>query len=86
MGRISFLEFSNRDMEYALGNYNMRYYNPCGRFCQQSVEKRMKHFIELRGGSQDFYFLSTHNLKRLYENVRLAVLCRVKSLKRTCRI
>ena len=69
MGRISYLEFSNRDMEYAVGNYKMGFYNPCGRFCHQSIEKRMKYYIELYGNPQDLFFLSTHNLKRLYEKV-----------------
>ena len=69
MARVSYLEYSNKDMKYAHDMYSLENYDPCGRFCQQSVEKRLKHYIELNGGPEDLYFLSTHNLKRLYEKV-----------------
>ena len=71
MGRISYLEYSNRDMKYAHGMFELGFYDPCGRHCQQSVEKRMKHYIELKGTPEDLYFLGTHNLRRLYEKVCL---------------
>ena len=66
MATINYLEYSNRDFEYAKGNLSMGFYDPCGRFCQQSVEKRMKHYIELNGAVEDLFFLHTHNLGRLY--------------------
>ena len=69
MARISYLEYSDKDQKYARDMYRLENYDPCGRFCQQSVEKRFKHYIELNGGPEDLYFLSTHNLKRLYEKV-----------------
>jgi len=49
--------------------FSLGYYDPCGRFCQQSVEKRLKHFIELHGTSDELNFLHTHNLGRLYVKV-----------------
>ena len=69
MGRISYLEFSNRDCKYAHDMFTLENYNPCARFCQQSVEKRFKHYVELVGSPEDTLFLSTHNLRRLYERV-----------------
>jgi len=69
MAKISYLELSNRDYEYASQMYNLDYYNPCGRFCQQSVEKRLKHFINIKGNSSDLRKFSTHNLRVLYQRV-----------------
>ena len=69
MATISYLEYSNRDAVYAKGNFEMGYYDPCGRFCQQSIEKRLKHYIELHGGPEDLKFLQTHSLGRLYSKV-----------------
>ena len=69
MGRISYLEFSNRDRKYAHDMFKLENYDPCARFCQQSVEKRFRHYVELAGSPEDIMFLSTHNLRRLYEKV-----------------
>ncbi|MCL2349890.1 MAG: HEPN domain-containing protein [Defluviitaleaceae bacterium] len=69
MAAISYLEYSNRDYKYATGNFSLEYYDPCGRFCQQSAEKRMKHYIELNGNPNDMLILNTHNLGRLYDRV-----------------
>ena len=69
MATISYLEYSNRDLEYAKGNFSLGFYDPCGRFCQQSVEKRFKYYIELNGTSEDLKFLNTHNLGRLYTKI-----------------
>ena len=69
MATISYLEYSNRDYKYALGMFGLDYYDPCGRFCQQSVEKRLKHYIELKGSVEDINFFHTHNLGRIYAKV-----------------
>lgn len=69
MAKVSYLEYSNRDFEYAKGVFPLGFYDPCGRFCQQSVEKRFKHFIELNGEAEDLKFLHTHNLGRLYVKI-----------------
>ena len=69
MATISYLEYSDRDHKYAKGVLTLGFYDPCGRFCQQSVEKRFKHFIELNGSPGDLKFLHTHNLGRLYDKV-----------------
>ena len=69
MGSISYLEYSNRDMKYANDMYALRNYDPCGRFCQQSVEKRLKHYIEQNGVSNDVLILHTHSLAKLYARV-----------------
>ncbi|MCL1786965.1 MAG: HEPN domain-containing protein [Defluviitaleaceae bacterium] len=69
MAQVDYLEYSNRDMKYAEGMFGLGYYDPCGRFCQQSIEKRLKHYIELYGATDDFKFLHTHNLGRLYVKV-----------------
>lgn len=76
MGRTSYLEFSDRDYKYAMDMLKLGNYDPCSRFCQQSVEKRFKHYIEMKGTAEDTLFLSTHNLKRLYEKV-----CRLSETK-----
>jgi len=66
---ISYLEYSNRDYKYAKGMFDMGYYDPCGRFCQQSVEKRLKSYIETHGTTDDMNFFHTHNLGRIYTKV-----------------
>ena len=69
MAVISFYEYSVRDMKYAYDMLKLGNYDPCGRFCQQSVEKRFKHFIEKHGTSDDFKLMHTHNLVKLYLKV-----------------
>jgi len=66
---ISYLEYSNRDMKYAKDMFSLENYDPCGRFCQQSVEKRLKHYIEMRGITDDIPILRIHSLARLYTRV-----------------
>jgi len=66
MASISYLEYSNRDMKYAKDMYSLGNFDPCGRFCQQSVEKRLKHFIETHGTNADLHILHTHSLAKLY--------------------
>ena len=69
MGRKSYLEFSDADFRYAIAVFELGFYDPCGRFCQQSVEKRLKHFIEYKGYPEDVYLFSIHDLKKLYKQV-----------------
>jgi HEPN domain-containing protein len=69
MAKISYLEYSNRYCKYAHGNFELEFYDPCGRFCQQSVEKRFKHYIEHNGENGDQAILLTHNLGKLYDRV-----------------
>jgi HEPN domain-containing protein len=66
---VSYLEYSNRDLKYAHDMLKLKNYDPCGRFCQQSVEKRFKHFIEINGTTDDIPLLHTHNLVKLYNRV-----------------
>jgi HEPN domain-containing protein len=69
VARISYLEFSKDDFKYAQGNFKLGFYNPAGRFCQQSIEKRLKHYIELYGNEQDNLILMSHKLSILYARV-----------------
>ena len=69
MASISYLEYSNRDMKYAHDMFSCKNYDPCGRFCQQSVEKRLKHFIEQHGTVDDVRLLQLHSLVKLYYKV-----------------
>ena len=69
MASISYLEYSNRDMKYAKDMFSLENYDPCGRFCQQSIEKRLKYYIELHGTTDDLLILHTHSLAKLYFRV-----------------
>jgi len=69
MATISYLEYSNRDLKYAKDMFSMSNYDPCGRFCQQSVEKRFKYYIEHYGNGTDKFILVSHNLSKLYARV-----------------
>ena len=75
MAKISYLEYSNRDYKYANDMFFLENYDPTGRFCQQSIEKRMKYFIELHGTSEDIFLLQTHNLAKLYDRI-----CKIKGI------
>jgi len=69
MASISYLEYSNRDMKYARDMFSLENYDPCGRFCQQSIEKRLKYYIEQHGSTDDLRLLHTHALAKLYFRV-----------------
>lgn len=69
MATISYLEYSKRDMKYAEDMFMLKNFDPCGRFCQQSVEKRMKYYIEIHGDSSDLGLFSVHSLTKLYARV-----------------
>ena len=66
MATISYLEYSNRDMKYARDMFSLGNFDPCGRFCQQSAEKRLKHYIETFGTTADMNLLHSHSLAKLY--------------------
>jgi len=69
MAIISYYEYSNRDMKYAIDMFTCKNYDPCGRFCQQSVEKRLKYYIEQHGIMDDLRILHIHSLPKLYLRV-----------------
>ena len=69
MAIISYLEYSNRDARYAHEMFKAECFDPCGRFCQQSIEKRFKHYINKNGTAEDMYILTTHSLVKLYTRV-----------------
>ena len=69
MAVISYLEYSNRDAKYARDMFYCGNYDPCGRFCQQSVEKRLKYYIEQHGTTDDLPALHIHSLSKLYYRV-----------------
>ncbi len=66
MATISYLEYSKRDEKYAKDMFSLGNYDPCTRFCQQSVEKRFKHYIEKYGEPEHYKILTTHKLVALY--------------------
>ena len=74
MAAISYLEYSNRDVKYAEDMYNCGNWDPCGRFCQQSVEKRLKYIIEINGDCADKPLFGVHSLVPLYRRV-----CEIKN-------
>jgi len=69
MAKIDYYEYSKRDAKYARDMFSLKNYDPCGRFCQQSIEKRFKYYLELNGTADDIYIFSTHNLGKLYERI-----------------
>jgi len=77
MAIISYLEYSNRDKKYALDMFDCENYDPCGRFCQQSVEKRLKYFIEQHGSADDIPLLHIHSLSKLYYRVCEVAGCQI---------
>ena len=82
MAVISYLEYSNRDMKYARDMFSLKNYDPCGRFCQQSVEKRLKYFIEKHGTTDDLRILHIHALARLYYRVCELAGCEIDKIIR----
>ena len=69
MASITYLEYSNSDIKYARDMFDCGNWDPCGRYCQQSVEKRMKHYIEKNGDRGDIALLGAHALVPLYRRV-----------------
>ncbi|GHV14747.1 hypothetical protein FACS1894219_11110 [Clostridia bacterium] len=69
MAQVTYLEYSGRDYQYAADILKMGHYNPCGRFCQQSVEKRYKAYIEVAGSIEDMRVMTSHNLTLLYRRI-----------------
>jgi len=56
-------------MKYAKDMYMLKNFDPCGRFCQQAVEKRLKYYIEHNGTTEDLRILHIHSLAKLYARV-----------------
>lgn len=69
MGRITYLEYSNRDLKAAEVMLEAGLHDHAGRLSQQVVEKRFKHYIELRGDLSDMRIFATHNLGKLYRRI-----------------
>lgn len=63
----SYLYLSQKDAIRAGQMFELGDYTACGRFCEQSVEKSLKAFIELKGNSSDIPLMSLHKPRRLYE-------------------
>jgi HEPN domain-containing protein len=62
----SYLYIAERDLKDARHLFNAKSYTSCGRFCEQAAEKAFKHFIHLKGASEDYKLLSVHKPVRLY--------------------
>jgi len=69
MERISYLEYSDRDIKAAKIMLEACLYDYAGRLSQQAIEKRFKHFIEQQGSPSDKRIFGTHNLRKLYKRV-----------------
>ena len=63
----SYLYLSKKDAVRAYNMFNLEDYSACGRFCEQSVEKSLKAFIEIKGSVSDIGLMSIHKPRRLYE-------------------
>ncbi|MCL2224709.1 MAG: HEPN domain-containing protein [Defluviitaleaceae bacterium] len=63
----SFLYIAQKDLERARLMHDVDDFNAAGRFCEQSVEKCLKSYIELKGDASDFRLMSLHKPRRLYE-------------------
>jgi len=68
MGEIgSFVYIAKKDLDRARLMHSVEDYSAAGRFCEQSVEKCLKSYIEQKGNSGDFRLMSLHKPRRLYE-------------------
>ena len=63
----SFLYIAYKDLERARLMHEVEDYSAAGRFCEQSVEKCLKSFIEKNGDGKDFRLMSLHKPRRIYE-------------------
>jgi len=63
----SFLYIAQKDLARAKLMHNARDYSAAGRFCEQSVEKCLKSYIERHGNSSDYRLMALHKPRRLYE-------------------
>ena len=63
----SYLYLSQKDAARAHIMFDYNDYTACGRFCEQSVEKSLKAYIELHGDASDARLMSLHKPRRLYE-------------------
>ena len=68
MGEIgSYLYLSEKDAVRARQMFELKDYTACGRFCEQSVEKSLKAFLEKHGSITDRPLMTIHKPRRLYE-------------------
>lgn len=63
----SYLYLSDKDALRAEKMFEFEDFSACGRFCEQSVEKSLKAFIEIKGSISDKSLMSLHKPRRLYE-------------------
>jgi HEPN domain-containing protein len=63
----SFMYIAKKDLERARLMHDVEDYSAAGRFCEQTVEKCLKSYIELKGDASDFRLMSLHKPRRLYE-------------------
>ena len=63
----SFLYIAKKDLERARLMHDVDDFNAAGRFCEQSVEKCFKSFVEKKGNAGDYRLMSLHKPRRLYE-------------------
>lgn len=65
IGSYSYL--AKKDAIRAQQMYDLGDYSACGKFCEQSVEKILKSFLEVNGNASDQPLMTLHKPKRLYD-------------------
>jgi HEPN domain-containing protein len=63
----SFLYIAKKDLNRANLMHDAQDYSAAGRFCEQSVEKCLKSYIEQYGKNSDYKLMQLHKPRRLYE-------------------
>jgi HEPN domain-containing protein len=63
----SYIYLSRKDAVRAQQMFDLDDYSACGRFCEQSVEKSLKAYMEIHGDISDIRLMSLHKPRRLYE-------------------
>lgn len=66
---------SQKDEKRAKAMFDIEDYSACGRFCEQSVEKSLKAFIEIKGNGSDKKLFQTHKPIKLYKRCVQLGLC-----------
>ena len=66
MGKFTYKYLGDRDLRDAKILLDAGSYTASGRLSQQSLEKNMKHWIELQGDTSHIPLLSTHNIVKMY--------------------
>ncbi|MCL2236000.1 MAG: HEPN domain-containing protein [Defluviitaleaceae bacterium] len=66
MGKFTYKYLGDRDLKDAKILLDAGSYTASGRLSQQSLEKNMKHWIELQDDMAHIPLLSTHNIVKMY--------------------